>query len=275
MNIFLKLGISAHLLLTSSFVSAYTVDGDLSDWIAMPTGTASDWEPLKSSVKWAAEDQNSSYLDPGYGGQKYDSEAIYVDLIGSELHIAVVTGRAPDPVGGYAGGDIALNLNWAGEGDTDFDIAIITQEHDGFSVGDVVMAESWFYGLWTEPGQTGDALTAYKKAHPTAVESGSVIGAGKAEVVYEIATFDGESLVGKLGEFTGDDQQHYVVEAMLDLELLNIDLEGNPFLAHWTQLCANDWIQVDPAPGRVPTPATFLLLGIGIIGMVGVRRRRC
>ncbi len=269
-------GISLLLLIgtlafsAAASASPYVVDGDLADWLAgPPKGNASDWTPWSDhSLKWVVEDQNSSYLNPGYGGQPYDAEAIYIDLIDDDLYIAVVTGRAPNAAG-YPGGDIALNLNWVvGTEDASFEIGVITRDHDGFRSGDVVEVAEWYYGLWIEPDEYDPSGSSdYKSAHPVGVKSGDKLG--KAELVYTEALYDGDS-IARLGEYTGS---HYVIETKLDLSVLGIDLGNDPFLAHWTAWCANDWIQVDPDPQSIPTPSTLFLLVPGFLGLFRLRRK--
>jgi hypothetical protein len=246
---------------------AYSIDGDLKDWLkGAPTGSADDWQG-RGGVKWTSEDQNSSYLDPGYGGQDYDAEALYVDLFDGDLHIAIVTGRAPGTNQSYPGGDIAINLSWAGGSDSSFELGIVTQDHDGFVAGDVVEVDEWRYGLWTGPAQynpSGDSV--YKKAHPVAVKGGTK--KGSARLIYTEGTYDGVSLKDKIGPYDGE---HYVIEAMLDLNEMGLNLGSDPFLVHWTEWCANDWIQVDP-PKQIPTPPAVVMLGLGL-ALLRLRRR--
>ncbi len=248
---------------------AYVIDGDLQDWLAgSPRGAAEDWR-AKAGVKWYAEDQSTNYLNPGYGGQDYDAEAIYVDISGDDLYIAIVTGRAPGTNVKYPGGDIAINLGWRGGNDDSFEFAIVTQDHDDYTAGDVVAVDEWFYGLWTGANAYDPANTnGYKRAHPVAVKSGT--RKGEAELVYKKGSYGGASLKDRIGPYSGE---HYVIEVEVDLDLLGLDVSGDPFLAHWTEWCANDWIQVDPDPGQIPAPPALALLGLGF-GLLGLRHRR-
>lgn len=247
------------------------VDSDLNDWLAAaPTGTsAADWTPLDGQgIKYFVEDQTGSngFLDPGWGGQPYDAEAIYVQRSSTHINIAVVTGRAPG-AGGYAAGDIAIDFGLDGV----FDYGVVTLgDSTGIgSAGDLFDVSAWNYGLWTAPGVQGDATTTpFGLAHPTTVNSGNKLGA--VALSYSAFEYNGTTGLG-LGEY-GDAGQHYVIETSIALSLLDPTMSSEAFLVHWTMACANDFVEVDP-PGALPSPTSLLLVLAGILG-VGARRRQ-
>ena len=88
--------------------SAYTIDGNLADWgISSPSFTPS--LPVKGYV---IEDQTggaNTFLNPGYGGQPYDAEALYVNYDSTNLYLGLITGHSPQNTS-YAPGDFLIDF---------------------------------------------------------------------------------------------------------------------------------------------------------------------
>lgn len=246
-----------------------TVDSDLKDWLAAPPSgnSANDWTPLAGEgIKYFVEDQtgNNTYLNPGWGGQDYDAEAIYVQRSTTHINIAVVTGRAPG-ASGYAAGDIAIDFGL--DGTFDYGLVTLTDSTGIGSAGELYRVSEWNLGLWTAPGVTGDPTsTPFGLAHPTSVKAGTKVG--DAALSYGALKYNNVSGLG-IGTY-GDAGKHYVIEASIALDLLDPGISSEAFLVHWTMACANDIVEVDP-PGSVPTPAPLLLV---LAGLVGLLRRR-
>ncbi len=257
-----------HLMLLAGLLSAtgahaYTIDGNLADWGMQKNGNVADWTP-NSGIHYTVEDQHSSYLNPGYGGQAYDAEAIYVSLDSTNLYIALATGHNPNTAqnpGGnsFGAGDFAIDFGKDGS----YEVGInIKPAWDGFGVaGGIYGNAAWNYGLWNTAGN-------YDPAHPdptnpTFLESGDLIGL--ANLAYTTSGANG------YGAWTND--LHYFYEIALPLAYLNTGgWNGESFNVHWTQNCANDTIIVDP-PSNVPEPGTLALLPLGMLGLIALRRR--
>lgn len=276
-----KLTLAFFIILGFLSNSAYaiTIDGDLKDWIAQPNHSAGDWTPISSGVFYTVEDQsgleNNGYLNPGYGGQAYDAEAIYVTRDAVNLYIAIVTGLAPNTTS-YPAGDIALDFGSNGS----FDYGVIVKSDSQHTnpdsdlnggignQGQIYRVNQWNVGLWDDNGNdVGNGHGTDK--NPTTVKAGTLLP-GLATIVYEQARYNGSSVNNILGAYAG---RHYLIEASLPLNLFTAAELAQTLAVQWTMACANDVISVnDPLP-TVPTPAVLPMLALGILALRHYRNK--
>ncbi len=270
----LLIAASAALLASASHSAPITADGNFADWGIQANGTAAGWTPTANAgILYTVQDQgnaNNGFLSPGWGGQAYDAEALYLTWNKKAdgktyLYLGLVTGHNPDtPTAGgtYGRGDFGIDFGRDGS----FELGILTKKRSAtLEQGDVVKTTNadWATGLWSSPGVLANA--GNPSPYLTHVNSGADVGDA-------IVTW--QKIAGAMGALGGD---HWFYEAEIPVSAFgSYWLGDNPLKAfdvQWTMDCANDIITLDP-PGMVPEPATAALVLLGAGLMAGQRRRK-
>lgn len=237
------------------------VDGNPDDWgIVLAYRTSADWVPDAGiQGTWGGGEDwvgGCGYLNPGWGGQGYDAEAIYFTYDAHNAYFAVVTGFPPTGRSCYDAGDIAIDMLCDGT----WDFGIETTGDEGHIQGGLYATDN---ADWMVP-----YFGVSKPSELKAAATDLVAGPPDSQLVYLNTAYGGE---------------HYFIEASVPLDALPLPDEGATELGiHWTMACGNDAVNAcvnycppphDPQ-SVIPEPATCTMLGSGLLAALALRVRR-
>lgn len=211
------------------------------------------------------------------GGSVYDIAGATITRVGTALTITIATNFA-----GHAGIDSAITPGGIGYGDL-----FLSQlwnpsgtAASGYSTDNAATGTKWSYGfaLDNRYSNTGGTFTLMKLTGATnasnIVNSDSVISCTGCEYrngqATEVNTRSSTvASTGLLGTWTvaADKSISFSIN-VASSDLLNF----TSFAMHWGETCQNDVIE--GVVSMVPTPGTLPLLGLGLVAMVGMLRRK-
>ena len=228
--------------------SAYEIDGDVSDWGIDLYQSGADLKGYLDTNSptggldidyWTEDnaDRTTGFfqVNPGYSqGNQYDAEAIYFDNDSTYGYIAIITGTS---INEYFGpGDIAIDFGPGGEYGYEYGIDI--REKKLYYVND------WENVLYSQ----------HSVSDPFAISNGAF--KNDVDLIYSSTAVN----------------EHYVIETSFLLSDLGLE-PGDVLGLHWTMRCGNDEVNVVADVNPVPEPATMFLLGAGLIGLTGLRKK--
>lgn len=233
---------------------SYSVDGVLDEYGISQSmledktqgfGTEANYIPVNYSRYF--NNTSSGYLNPGYGGQAFDTEGIGGATYGDYLYLYLITGfdvTSPDGVAGYMGGDLAIDTD--NNGTYDFGLDIYT--------GDLIAASSWSDPYYTSSTPFQAVGTVIQNGVDLAIQG------VRTDAIYDAPiSFD-----------------RWILETRISLASLGIDPTiASDIMLHWTMGCGNDMVEGSVEHTPVPEPTTMLLFGTGLIGLAqAIKRKR-
>jgi hypothetical protein len=230
------------VLLSISTTQAYMINGLLDDWGVVPH---IQWIPSASSASFIEEDNwSSAYPGLPSGGELYDVEALYCNIVGNMAYVALVTSFPASGLDSAVPGDFG-----ALPGDFGIDL-----NRDGIYEYGLKTTGSFAGGLYANP--TWIQTSSYPLTSPSHIVGGTLLGI--QPLVYQ------QSAIMENGYPT------YIIEGCFDWASMGSSPQS--FNLHWTMSCGNDMLDLTVAP--VPEPSTLFLLAPGMVTLWAFSRRK-
>ncbi len=230
---------------------AYSIDGSVADWginlsAASTIGYLNTHLPSGGNdIDYGTPEDNANasspvntYVGPGYTtGNAYDAEALYFDNDANYAYIALISGTKPNDT--YTPGDILIDTDNNGS----YDAAIRFSSTGNFSVVTGVTA-------WNNVSYSQHSIANYWTAK----------------------TWTTIYTTGFSSIYAANPNSHYVWESAVPLSYLGLSY-GDNLTLHWTMKCGNDYLNTRADVNSTPEPASLSLLGIGLLGLAGLRKK--
>ncbi|UTA48534.1 PEP-CTERM sorting domain-containing protein [Simiduia sp. 21SJ11W-1] len=221
----------------------------------------SDWNQMTVTAG-----NGDGVIAPGVGGQPFDVEFLMYkfDASSNTLHVGLQTGFDiidADNNGyrygnkDYFNGDLALSFD--GD-DSQYEYALdfgnLTKGYYGTNLGTDAA------GLYAVTSWSNDVYTGHGVSNPFAMASGNLLIAANG------SNFTESYAMGADGKKSFYNMFSFNIGAIGLMSDFTMD-------AHWTMSCGNDWLDAR-ADIKVPEPAPFALLGLGLLGLAAMRKRK-